>query len=929
MLDAAGTSVFVGTGNNLTLWGAQLELGDNFESMLKDWDNYRYIRTRGSSSNAFSAQIGRDPNTDAILLGDPNQSLRYSGTDIERVSLTLKKSSQRGIGTASQLLLGVSSITRLAGDVTADVFVNLKTSSPIINKWYQLAPYNSSYQRNYDTDFDQIRIGSQTGAFKTGPNPNETIAFWLAPKPLADTTTSIDIKAQYVRKEFSETRQIPQNSRFDAARVAGIDLVSSGAQRINLKTYTPIAGSTTYYKSWDWFSLAPLSNRAIYALGNAGIGPIMLDNMALGDSLTYDGTKLLSSIALTVGTQLTSVNLSYASTIALPVISSTTTTAGTEGNLITYSKQLDQWTISGAFAAVIANYGSVNPDPMLFNTADQISLLNTASAPTGGVRQALSRNISAGVVCNFTVWIRVINNAFAFKFGLQVSGVDYGIQINNPGVPTALTQNGAGVTPIAVSVNSNGYYRYSFNISTPTNLTPANTNIILSGIGSGFGTQILGVWGWSLQEFRSTPVALGQEVTTTSTAIEYAASSISVTYTYPTSTADPINIGTKYGNDPRETTDVRLNKTAKQSTFTDLYVKNRRISPLDADQVLGILFNSSNNVSSIIRNNPYQRAWYQLAPYYNSYGHVKQSPQDTDRVLLGYKELFQAGLTKASVDSASTTGDGGTRKQTGQLSLETTRLDVQLFARRAALTTSNVLITTKTNWNSYSEDFTGFYWGKTNAAAIQTPQLMSGRYPYRNTNYDAVQVANQFMLISTSSAFTRYNNYYNRAWYAPAPLSNRIAFSSTVLQYITDQDAFGPHFTQAEVKLRDYSIPEEWVTYSLHVQRQTAGAQRFRMDVGRCYADFDLSSVSVVTSTATVRYANIRYVDTSAGVFLCQIIAPIQTFPNTLIRFAVSSDTVTAGDSGINFLFRDRRTFDDAVVGTESINNDKITDYHL
>jgi hypothetical protein len=101
------------------------------------------------------------------------------------------------------------------------------------------------------------------------------------------------------------------------------------------------------------------------------------------------------------------------------------------------------------------------------------------------------------------------------------------------------------------------------------------------------------------------------------------------------------------------------------------------------------------------------------------------------------------------------------------------------------------------------------------------------------------------------------------------------------------------------------------------------------MDVGRCFADFDLSSVSVVTSTQTVRYANIRFVDTSAGVFLCQIIAPIQTFPNTLIRFAVTGDTVTAGDSGINFLLRDRRTFDDAVIGTESINNDKTTDYHL
>lgn len=916
LLDTSGNATYVGNDNNVTLWGAQLELGENFQDLINDLDNFLYIRTRGVSSNNIGIRFGADHTTDAIALPDPTK-------------FYISKQALRS-GASTSILITLGSITRTSADQTAEVFDNIKTSTPIMNKWYQLAPYYRSSLYDQDTDSDRVRVGSQTLSKRTSSDPYETVSFWLAPKPLTDSSTVTDIKTrQYIRKEFSETRMIPNNPRFDAARVAGLELFSTSSQNINLSAYTPLSGGTQYYKARDWYSEAPLSNRSKFAIGNAGTGPVMLDNMSFGDNLTYTGTKLLSSIALTVGTQLTSVNLSYAPTLALPVISSTTTFAGTEGNLITYSKQLDQWTISGGFAAVIADYGSVNPDPMLFNTADQISLLSTASAPTGGVRQALSRNISAGVVCNFTVWIRVINNAFAFKFGLQVSGVDYGIQINNPGAPTALTQNGAGVTPIAVSVNSNGYYRYSFNISTPTNLTPANTNIILSGTGSGFGTQILGVWGWSLQEFRSTPVALGQEVTTTSTAIEYAASSISVTYTYPTSTADPTNIGTKYGNDPRETTDVRLNKTAKQGAFTDLYVKNRRISPLDADQVQGILFNSSNNTSSIIRNNPYQRRWYQLAPYYNSYGHVKQNPLDTDRVLVSYKELFQAGLYKRSTDSVSTIGDGGTRKQTGQNSLETTRLDVQLFARRSALTTSNVLITTKTNWNSYSEDFTGFYWGKTGAAVVQAPQLMSGRYPYRNTNYDAVQVANQFMLISTSSNFTRYNNYYNRAWYAPAPLTNRTAFSSTVLQYLTDQDAFGPHYMQAEVQLRDYSIPEEWVTYSLHVQKQTAGARRFRMDVGRCFADFDLSSVSVVTSTATVRFANIRYVDTSAGVFLCQIIAPIQTFPNTLIRFAVSSDTITAGDSGINFLFRDRRTFDDAVVGTESINNDKITDYHL
>ena len=678
LLDTSGNATYVGNDNNVTLWGAQLELGEHFQDLINDLDNFLYIRTRGVSSNNIGIRFGADYTTDAIALADPTK-------------LFVNKRALRSAD-ATSILITLGSITRTSADQTAEVFDSIRTSTPIMNKWYQLAPYYRSSLYDRDTDYDAVRIGSQTLSKRTSSDPYETVSFWLAPKPLTDSSTATDVRTrQYIRKEFSETRQIPQNSRFDAVRVAGINLVSSGAQRINLNSYTPVTGSTTYYKSWDWFSLAPLSNRAIYALGNAGAGPIMLDNMSFGDNLTYSGTKLLSSITLTVGTQL------------------------------------------------------------------------------GGAR---------------------------------------------------------------------------------------------------------------------------------------------------------------FSGDVGETLDVNLRKSAKQSTFTDLYIKNRRISPLDADQVLGLLYNSSNSTRSIIRNNPYRRRWYQLAPYYASYGHIKNGAQDTDRVILSYKEIFQPWVIKGNNDIASTTGDGGTRKQTGQNSLETTRLDVQLFARRSALTTSNVFITTKTNWNKYSEDFTGFYWGKTGATVIQAPQLMSGLYPYRNTNYDAVQVANQFMLISTSSTFTRYNNYYNRAWYAPAPRINRTAFSSTVLQYLTDQDAFGPHYMQAEVQLRDYSIPEEWVTYSLHVQGQ-AGVRRFRMDVGRCFADFDLSSVSVVTSTQTVRYANIRYVDTSAGVFLCQIIAPIQTFPNTLIRFAVSSDTVTAGDSGINFLLRDRRTFDDAVVGTESIDNDKITDYHL
>jgi hypothetical protein len=926
LIDQSGNTSYAGTtANSVWVWGAQLEFGEYFNptnqilvynSLKNPGDYYRnsWIKSTNGPTSRLYEIFGTDTRTDGVTIG-LDQDARLGGSSRENVSFKTLLRARRS-GNSTSILITLGSITRTSADQTAEVFDNIKTSTPIMNKWYQLAPYYRSSLYDRDTDYDRVRIGSQTRSKRTSSDPYETLSFWLAPKPLTDSSTVTDIKTrQYIRKEFSETRMIPNNPRFDAARVAGLELYSTSSQNINLSAYTPLSGGTQYYKARDWYSEAPLSNRSKFAIGNAGTGPVMLDNFLFGDVFTYTGTKLLSSIALTVGTQLTSVNLVY----QLPTysISSVLVTSLTQ-NLVLNSEYLRvNWSTSSMLVSEL-------PAPIFPGAPDGGSshvITSIAPVGVGKLFQRLARPITSGNYISVSAYVRwnsiTSGDVIRFGVGINSSNVTHGVQINvinqispTTSVVTYFVTQAEPVTP---------WYRVQFALQAPTRLTYDNTRIIFEHTS---GSSInFSVWGVQIAEALVAP-------TYRPTSDLVLDSQSIYNYTQISSAVSSTNIGTKYSNDPAETIDVRLNKTAKQGAFTDLYVKNRRISPLDADQVLGLLYNSSNSTRSIIRNNPYRRRWYQLAPYYNSYGHVKSAAQDTDTVLVSYKELFQPWVIKGNNDIASTAGDGGTRKQTGQNSLETTKFNVQLFAQRSALTTSNVVITTKTNWVSYSEDFTGFYWGKTNATTVQAPQLMSGRYPYRNTNYDAVQVANQFMLISTSSAFTRYNNYYNRAWYAPAPLTTRVAFSSTVLQYLTDQDAFGPHYMQAEVQLRDYSIPEEWVTYSLHVQGQ-AGVRRFRMDVGRCYADFDLSSVSVVTSTQTVRYANIRYVDTSAGVFLCQIIAPIQTFPNTLIRFAVSSDTVTAADSGINFLFRDKRTFDDAVVSTESINNDKITDYHL
>ena len=619
--------------------------------------------------------------------------------DKENVSFVTQLRAKRA-GTRSIQTFDISNNTITDAQLTAE------QKSVTAKTWYKLAPYYGTYVNIIDepADYDRVRIGSQTSGKRTNADPFERVSFFQIPATLQDTAPALERKGNYVIKELSETRMIPQNPRYDALRVAGLDLVNKTTSIINLTQYTPISGSTTYYAARDWYSEVPRFNRARFALGNAGTGPVMLDNMSFGDNLTYSGNKYLSSIILTVGTSSYTTNLVYTTT--------------------------------------------------------------------------------------------------------------------------------------------------------------------------------------------------------------------SVT-----------NIGVRYHGDTQESLDVNLRKSARQSVFTDLYVKNRPASPLDADQINEIFYNSSNNVTSVIRNNPYRRSWYQLAPYYNSYGHVKSTPADTDRVLLGYKEIIQLTPNKGLSSNHITIGtDAGFRNQTGQSSGETTKFSVLLTAKRAALTSAAAVLVSKTNQITYSENFAVDYWGKTGVSVIQDIQLMSGLYPYRNVNFDATQIAEQYYLIGTSSTYTRYNNYYGRAWYAQVPPTTRSAFSSTVLQYLTDQDATGPHYIQSEVQLADYSIPEEYATFSLYVQRQS-GTNKFRMDMGRQYVDFDLSSVSVVTSTALVLWSNIRYVDTSAGVFLCQLVAPIKTYKNTLIRFTVSSDAVTLTDSGLNFLRRDRRTFDDAAALIDGIQTDKITDY--
>lgn len=122
--DPSRNLVYAGTSTNaLYIWGAQLELGEYYEDLRNDLDNYRYIRSRGVQSQAISFRFGQDQTPEFVLPEERVfQSVRltahsagtFFNTQIERLDNTS--------GSAAR---------------TQELFIP--------ETWYQLAPLYSSY----------------------------------------------------------------------------------------------------------------------------------------------------------------------------------------------------------------------------------------------------------------------------------------------------------------------------------------------------------------------------------------------------------------------------------------------------------------------------------------------------------------------------------------------------------------------------------------------------------------------------------------------------------------------------------------------------------------------------------------------------------------------------------------------------------------
>jgi hypothetical protein len=112
-------------------------------------------------------------------------------------------------------------------------------------------------------DHDRLFVGQQYRAdTRLSGDPLERLSFAVTRK-IKDTPgyagTAVSVS--------DDRRRIPSNPVYDAAKVAGLELLKKTNQTFSYNRYTPVAGDNVYYNAHDWFSEVGRSQRARMAIG--------------------------------------------------------------------------------------------------------------------------------------------------------------------------------------------------------------------------------------------------------------------------------------------------------------------------------------------------------------------------------------------------------------------------------------------------------------------------------------------------------------------------------------------------------------------------------------------------------------------------------------------------------------------------------------
>ena len=135
----------------------------------------------------------------------------------------------------------------------------------------------------------------------------------------------------------------------------------------------------------------------------------------------------------------------------------------------------------------------------------------------------------------------------------------------------------------------------------------------------------------------------------------------------------------------------------------------------------------------------------------------------------------------------------------------------------------------------------------------------------------------------------------------------------------------GEHLLQSRV----YDANYDQDIFSLGVYASPLnGVSRFRLQVNNnIFADFDLSSVSVVTSS-TIFYSSIQTIDSSNQVYLCRIIGPAVRVTETLEGRQVDEGVVVGTSDTIRLTASVFRIFTETpLVSQDNIIYGLVTDY--